>query len=203
MAFNQLVDAAIVGSINTVLWVLIVARLIQRRRKMPLDAVSSDSITAPRAEEALLFVSFSLALYYLVFATWMIRPPLSGPHLFDPAPWSAVVGVTGAAASLGLVAWAYRVFGSWRLLARVDANHELITDGPFALIRHPIYTGIVGAYVSTLLVVPTIGFLIAVLLIALSHDVRARVEERVLTEAFGSRYSTYLGDTKRFIPGLY
>lgn len=203
MAVSVLADAAIVGSINTALWVLIVARLLERRRTIPADADSSDGITAPRANAVLLFVSVSLAVYYLVFAAWMIRPHLSGPYLFDPTPWSAVVGIIGAAVSLGLVVWAYRVFGSWRLLARIDPDHELITDGPFALIRHPIYTGIVGAYLSTFLVVPTVGFLIAVLLIALSHDVRARVEEGVLTEAFGTRYSTYRGDTKRFIPGLY
>lgn len=203
MAFNQLADAAIVGSINTVLWVLIVARLIERRRKLPAAAVSSDSITAPRADAVLLFVSAALAFYYLVFGAWMIRPQFSGRYLFEPAPWSAVVGIIVAVASLGLVAWAYRVFGSWRLLAQIDADHELITDGPFTLIRHPVYTGIVGAYVGTFFVVPTIGFLIAVLLIALTHDIRARVEEGVLTTAFGSRYSTYIGRTNRFIPGVY
>ena len=102
-----------------------------------------------------------------------------------------------------LVAWAYRVFGSWRLLAQIDADHELMTDGPFRYVRHPIYTGIVGAYLGTLFVVPTAGCLIAVLLIMVSHDIRGRVEEGVLTEAFGNRYSVYVDRTKRFVPGLY
>jgi len=203
MAFNQLVDAAIVGAINTALWVLIVARLLERRRKVSAAAVPTDSITAPRADAVMLFVAVSLAFYYLVFAAWLISPQFSGPYLFDPASSSAVVGIVVAVASLALVTWAYRVFGSWRLLARIDVDHELITEGPFTLIRHPIYTGIVGAYISTFFVVPTIGFLIAVVLIMVSHDVRARVEEGVLTNAFGTRYSAYLGHTKRFIPGLY
>lgn len=203
MAFNQLVDAAIVGAINTALWVLIVARLLERRRKLSAAVGPTDSITAPRADVVMLFVSVSLAFYYLVFGAWLIGPQFSDPYLFDPAPWSAVVGIVVAVASLALVTWAYRVFGSWRLLARIDADHELITEGPFTLIRHPIYTGIVGAYISTFFVVPTIGFLIAVMLIMVSHDVRARVEEGVLTKAFGARYSAYLGHTKRFIPGLY
>lgn len=200
MAFDRGIDAAIVGAVSIVLWTMILLRLFAGRRHAPEE---TPSVVAPHANTVLRFVSLSLAVYYLVYVVWLIRPGASGPYLFDPAPWSAVIGLVLAAASLALIGWTFVVFGSWRLLAQIDEDHVLVTDGPFGLMRHPIYTGIVGAYISTLFIVPTVGFLIAVLLIAISHDVRARVEEGVLVAAFGDRYTSYLDHTKRFVPGVY
>ncbi|MGW0250938.1 methyltransferase family protein [Nocardia goodfellowii] len=199
MAFSRPLDIAIVGAINAVLLLVIFGRIlvgVRSRSPEPADGPR-------RADPVVVWVIVAMALYYAVFAAWIVRPGLAGPLLVDPRPWSAISGIVLATASTALIVWTFLVFGSWRLRAEIDADHELMTGGPFALIRHPIYTGVIGAYASTLLVVPRAGFLAAVLLIVVTHDVRARTEEGVLRKAFGQRYTTYSDHTKRFVPALY
>ncbi|WP_067538441.1 methyltransferase family protein [Nocardia crassostreae] len=204
MAFSRLVDIGIVGAINSSLLLVILVRMVVgRRTRPPARTDSAGTVTAPRADAVLVAATASMVIYYLVFGAWVIRPSLAGPYLADPRPWSASVGIVLALLSTALIVWAFTVFASWRLRAEIDENHELMTEGPFGLVRHPIYTGLVGVYASTLFVVPTVGFLIAVVLIAVVHDYRARTEEGVLRSVFGNRYTSYIGHTKRFVPGVY
>ncbi|MEU8894908.1 isoprenylcysteine carboxylmethyltransferase family protein [Nocardia sp. NPDC048505] len=199
MAFNRPLDIAIVGAINAVLLLVIFGRIL-----IGVRSRSPESAAGPRrADPVVVWVIVTMALYYAVFAAWIVRPGLAGPLLVDPGPWSALAGIALAVASTALIVWTFLVFGSWRLRADIDEDHELMTGGPFALVRHPIYTGVIGAYASTLLVVPRAGFLVAVLLIVVAHDVRARTEEGVLRAAFGRRYTAYIDHTKRFVPAVY
>ncbi len=95
------------------------------------------------------------------------------------------------------------VFRSWRLRAALRADHQLCTEGPFAVVRHPIYTALDVVGVASLLMVPnglTLGGLVLNVLVG---DIRARAEERLLLAAFGDRYAAYMARTRRCIPGLY
>lgn len=121
-----------------------------------------------------------------------------------PSSWPLeLVGAATIASGLVLVAWAYTVFDSFRFRAVVGAGHELCTRGPFALLRHPVYTGLIMVYVGSFLLVPRLLFGVQAVANAIAYDYRARVEEGVLAEAFGSDYERYAGRTRRFIPGLY
>jgi protein-S-isoprenylcysteine O-methyltransferase Ste14 len=202
VAFNHAIDIAIVSAIQAVLLLVLFGRILIGFRTRP-SAPAESAVATPRADAVVGSVIITMAIYYAVFAAWVVRPSLAGPHIVDLGSWFAILGIVLALASIALIVWTFIVFGSWRLRAEIDEDHELMTGGPFTLIRHPIYTGVMGTYASTLLVVPRVGFLVAVLLIALAHDWRARTEEGVLRTAFGDRYSTYIGRTKRFIPVIY
>ncbi|NNH71357.1 isoprenylcysteine carboxylmethyltransferase family protein [Nocardia uniformis] len=203
MAFNRSIDIGIVGAIHSVLLLVIFGRMLIGLRTRPPARVESAVTTAPRADAAVASAIIAMVVYYAVFTAWVVRPSLAGPLIIDPAPWSAISGIVLAVASIALIVWTFMVFGSWRLRAEIDSDHELMTGGPFTLIRHPIYTGVIGTFASTLLVVPRVGFIVAVLLIVVAHDWRARTEEGVLRTAFGDRYSIYIGHTKRFFPVIY
>ena len=95
------------------------------------------------------------------------------------------------------------VFRSWRLRAVLTEAHELCTEGPFSVVRHPIYTGLVGVAVATMLVAPNGATAAGFVLNLLVGDRRARAEERLLLAAFGERYAAYMARTKRFLPGVY
>lgn len=113
------------------------------------------------------------------------------------------VGAALIAVGGGVSLWTLWVFRSWRLRAELGADHELCTDGPFTLVRHPIYTAMVLLAFGTAIWVPnglTIG---AILGIAWVGDQRARAEEALLLTAFGERYRQFVGRTRRFIPGIY
>ncbi len=95
------------------------------------------------------------------------------------------------------------VFRSWRLRAVLTEAHELCTEGPFSVVRHPIYTGLVLVGVATLLVTPNVATVAGFVLNLIVGDLRARAEERLLLAAFGERYAAYMARTKRFLPGVY
>lgn len=94
------------------------------------------------------------------------------------------------------------VFRSWRLRAVLTEAHELCTEGPFSVVRHPIYTGLMAVGVATLLVAPNVLTAAGFLLNVLVGDLRARTEERLLLAAFGERYAAYMARTRRFVPRL-
>ena len=152
------------------------------------------------------------ALFYLTFLPRVLGraaepAPPAGPlngrrvrFLFPPLPLAGALVMLAAAA---LAAWTVAVFRSWRLRARVEAGHELSTDGSFRFVRNPIYLGMDLLAAGTFLWVPTPIVLAGMLLVFLGGDLRARAEEKVLRAAFGDRYRDYAARVKRFVPGVY
>ncbi len=106
-------------------------------------------------------------------------------------------------ASAGLAAWTLAVFRSWRLLPRIEDQHELCTAGPFRWVRHPIYLAMDLLAAGTWLWLPTAPVAASAVLVAVAGDVRGRGEERQLAAAFGSAYDRYRRRVRRFVPGLY
>jgi len=102
-----------------------------------------------------------------------------------------------------LILWALVFFRSWRFRAKLDQGHQLATEGPFRLLRHPIYMGLNLLALGTAVWVPSAVVWIAFLLMVLGSDLRARSEETILAQAFGSTYAAYFRRTSRFIPGVY
>jgi protein-S-isoprenylcysteine O-methyltransferase Ste14 len=113
------------------------------------------------------------------------------------------VGAAVIALAAALMCWAVASFHSWRFRAKLDEGHQLTTDGPFGLMRHPIYMGMNLLALGTAIWIPSIPVWIGFVLMAIGGDIRARSEEVVLTRAFGAAYTDYSAHTRRFIPGLY
>jgi protein-S-isoprenylcysteine O-methyltransferase Ste14 len=115
-------------------------------------------------------------------------------------------GVLGAvlhAAATLLIAWSILVFRSWRLLPAIDSGHELCMVGPYRFVRHPVYVALDLLGLGAAIWVPKPIVLTGALLMLVAGEGRARVEERVLTEAFGERYLAYMRRVARVIPGIY
>jgi protein-S-isoprenylcysteine O-methyltransferase Ste14 len=92
----------------------------------------------------------------------------------------------------------------WTVRARVVQGHELITNGPYAIVRNPIYLGMFGLMVATGLAVCRWWALVMALFIFLVGNwIRIRAEERLLREAFGSRFDDYARRVPAFVPSIY
>lgn len=112
----------------------------------------------------------------------------------------AVVGVVSIVAATAV----RRAMGSaWRTGTDPEAPEPLVVDGPFALVRNPVYTTMMGMALAAALLVPTtLGVLaVVVLVVALELQTRA-VEEPHLRRLHGSRYAAYAARVGRFVPGL-
>jgi len=92
--------------------------------------------------------------------------------------------------------------GNWSGRATVKEGHELIVNGPYALARHPIYTGFLLALVGSLMAVPRwcgiAGFIVIVAALAL----KMTQEERLMGQTFPQAYPAYRKRVKAVIPGI-
>lgn len=110
-----------------------------------------------------------------------------------------------AALSVWLVAAAVRHLGrQWAVAARLIEDHKLIMTGPYAYVRNPIYTGMLGMLIATGLAREHLVLLImGIVLFMIGLVIRVRVEEKLLRAAFGAEFEAYAKRVPAVIPGIY
>jgi len=114
------------------------------------------------------------------------------------------LGVPLALGSAWLVLSAVRLLGRhWSLEARLLPGHRLVRDGPYARVRHPIYSGMLGLFIGTgLSLTPLPVLLVAVGVYLLGTRLRTRSEERLLRRQFGEEYVRYSREVPSLVPRL-
>ena len=110
--------------------------------------------------------------------------------------------VSIASVWLGLAA--VRMLGKqWSYEARVIEGHQLITQGPYAWVRHPIYTAMLGKLLaSNFAFGHWLGLVIAGTVFVLGTLIRIRSEEKLMRATFGEQYEAYARRVPVFVPGL-
>ncbi|PYX88154.1 MAG: isoprenylcysteine carboxylmethyltransferase family protein, partial [Acidobacteria bacterium] len=99
--------------------------------------------------------------------------------------------------------WARYTLGqNWSSKVTIKVEHELIRNGPYAYVRHPIYTGILLALVGTALAMAEWRAVIAVMLAWFSFYTKARIEESMLSQEFGAAFAEHCQHTGFFLPRL-
>ena len=120
-------------------------------------------------------------------------------------PMFAFAGVVLFVAGLLLRWWAIITLGRFFTVdVTIEKDHELVERGPFRVVRHPSYTGVLLAFVGFALSLRNwAAMLIMLLPIFAAFIHRMNVEEDALSRALGSRYADYMRRTKRVVPFLY
>ena len=115
-----------------------------------------------------------------------------------------VAGIVLAGAGVLVTFAAQGAMGaSWRIGVDERERTELVTGGPFALVRNPIYAAMIPTSVGLALLVPNVLALVAVAALALALELQTRlVEEPHLLESHGSSYADYAARVGRFVPGV-
>jgi protein-S-isoprenylcysteine O-methyltransferase Ste14 len=152
---------------------------------------------APHAIALLVAHALAVMVLYAAVALAAVDPPR---WLARPRP---ALGAASIAIGVGFAAWALVVFRSYRLSAQLERGHRLCTEGPFRIVRHPIYLAFDLLALGTLLWVPTAPVLAGAVLTVVVADLRARQEERLLGAAFGEPYAAYRARVARTIPFVY
>jgi protein-S-isoprenylcysteine O-methyltransferase Ste14 len=116
----------------------------------------------------------------------------------------AAAAIAILAASLYLAFAAVQTLGrQWSLAARLIRDHQLVDTGPYAHVRHPIYTSMLGMLIGTALAVSSWPALLAGSAVLVLGTVwRIHVEEQLLLAAFGDAYRRYSRAVPAFIPRL-
>jgi protein-S-isoprenylcysteine O-methyltransferase Ste14 len=105
---------------------------------------------------------------------------------------------------LALSVWARTHLGrNWSGTVTVKQEHELIRGGPYAYVRHPIYTGLLFALIGTAIVRGEWRGVLAVLIAFAALWRKLRLEERWMIETFGDEYRRYRERTAALIPFIF
>lgn len=159
--------------------------------------VRAQSLTARILNIALGFLGFLMLGY-----SWFDRGWLA--LRFVPASESfSVAGFLVTLAGASFAAWARLTLGAnWSGRPSVKAGHELVVKGPYALARHPIYTGLLLAVAGTALAVGRWRAVIGFVLIGLAFAAKIAHEERLMMQTFPDSYPGYRKRVKALVPGL-
>jgi protein-S-isoprenylcysteine O-methyltransferase Ste14 len=112
------------------------------------------------------------------------------------------VGLALWALGLAVGLWAGQAIGSYGAVSGVTVDHQLVSDGPYRYMRHPIYTALSAVAVGTTLVFRSYLLLGVAAFSAVTHLWWASAEERLLAspDGLGHVYDTYASHTGRFLP---
>jgi protein-S-isoprenylcysteine O-methyltransferase Ste14 len=118
-------------------------------------------------------------------------------------PLIVVSGLALQAGAILLAVWARRHLGrNWSGAITQTVDHQLVQSGPYRLVRHPIYSAMLGLFIGTALVSGELHALIAVTVIVIAYWRKVRLEERHLRTVFGARYDEYRHGTWAVVPYL-
>jgi protein-S-isoprenylcysteine O-methyltransferase Ste14 len=102
-----------------------------------------------------------------------------------------------------LAIWARFYLGeNWSSAVSIKVGHQLIRSGPYAWVRHPIYSGLILAAIGTALVRGEIRGALAIVLLWYAFSVKTRMEEVFMRKTFGPDYEAYSASTGALVPRI-
>ena len=114
---------------------------------------------------------------------------------------SAIVGSILTWMGIGLAIWArYHLAEYWSARITIKQDHQLIRTGPYARLRHPIYSGIILAAIGSAVVIDQWRCVLGVCLVLIGYCIKARKEETMLTQQFGDAFREHQKQTGFLIP---
>lgn len=144
---------------------------------------------------------------YLLILLPPILPPsvsLAQYRFLPPSPLWIAAGLSLQVSCFALAVWARRNLGSnWSGRVEIKVDHLLVRSGPYRLLRHPIYTAVVGMAAGSALTLGKMHALLAVAFILIAYIRKIRLEESTLYQAFGPAYDDYRRATWGLVPGLF
>jgi protein-S-isoprenylcysteine O-methyltransferase Ste14 len=157
--------------------------------------IAARRVKVARTTESPVYRFFRLLLliitFTLLFARW-IAVGFLGWHFFPQTQLLAYVGFASALGGLGIAICARVSLGQYwsdKIVLKID--HELIRSGPYARMRHPIYSGVLLGVAGTALVVNQWRGVLAFLLLLINYTVKANREDKILAGAFPSDFAEH------------
>jgi protein-S-isoprenylcysteine O-methyltransferase Ste14 len=168
-----------------------------------------EGVRAKRAEtresgsERLAHVLMMGTAFYLV-AIYDARIGKLNWRFMSERVWVTYLGVALAFAGVGFAIWARHHIGKyWSARVSIVSEHKLIRTGPYARLRHPIYTGMLTALAGTALVVGEYRALVGLGIALFGFATKARKEEAYLAARFGREFEDHRRRTGFLLPKIF
>ncbi len=165
-------------------------------------AVSKRTVQRQSPESRLTQAALVVFGFYLIFApvVWLHLPALKRA-VFPADNTTAWIGLGLVMAGMLFSFWARAVIGrNWSGTVTLKEDHELVRRGPYRLVRHPIYTGLIVAGIGTAVIyLRPLGF-VGVLVVAAGLWNKLQMEEQFMVQQFGEEYRQYRRRVRALIP---
>jgi protein-S-isoprenylcysteine O-methyltransferase Ste14 len=167
------------------------------------------AITAASAKRPLRREPTASRLYHLLLTTAVfallfrsdMRPAQLGWRILPTSPRIAYIGLGLTVLGAAFAIWARFALGTnWSASVTVKENHSFVQRGPYRLVRHPIYAGLLLAMFGTAVVYGEAGCFLALVLAFVGWWLKARREEEFMTQQFGEDYRCYQKNVRQLIP---
>jgi protein-S-isoprenylcysteine O-methyltransferase Ste14 len=146
---------------------------------------------------------FICLIAIVLLLTTRIPLPWLYLQLWPVGFWPFWLGAAVIIAGLLFAVWAREHLGrNWSSSVTIKQGHELIASGPYAVVRHPIYTGILTGFVGMAIALSQVRGFIAFALFFLAFWIKLRMEEQWMRSEFGEAYATYAHQTAALVPYL-
>ena len=191
--------SAVMAATNALAWVLW-SRWERPGYDLELRARVEPLPLLGRGGDLIQVVPFVYPVLVAVAPGWAYEGWLNWSTGIDLALQAAGLGLWALGIAVGL--WAAHAMGGYGAVSGVTVDHQLVTDGPYRYVRHPIYTAMIAITVGTTLVFRSYLLLALTVLSIVTHLWWAAGEEKLLgsPEGLGDDYRTYASRTGRFLP---
>jgi protein-S-isoprenylcysteine O-methyltransferase Ste14 len=177
-------------------WFIFAGTFLLRKK----SASAADKTSAPRSLLGIVLQGLGFGMVWGLHRTPLFSPLIDSQYVLNIV--FQVIAVVLAAGSVWIANSAIRELGKqWSLQARLIEGHKLVTGGVYQIVRHPIYTAMLGKLLATGIIISHwLVVLIAVVIFIIGTLIRTRSEEKLLRDAFGKDYEEWAARVPGFIP---
>lgn len=131
-------------------------------------------------------------------------PGLTGWFLPERLHYLVAAGAVIQALFVLLAVWARRHLGSnWSGSVRIGEGHQLVRTGPYRILRHPIYTAMLGMFLGTAISSSQYHALLGFVILIFAYLRKTRMEEEILGQTFGAEYESYRRESWALVPFVF
>jgi protein-S-isoprenylcysteine O-methyltransferase Ste14 len=152
----------------------------------------------------------ALGLYLLFADGVMLAGPDTGLYRWIDRPiipvnlQNVLAGFLAVLCGIAFTVWARLTLGSnWSGVITLKEDHTLVRRGPYHIVRHPIYTGLLLALLGSALERGRVGSLLGVVVCGFGLWLKSRTEEQFMVQRFGEQYVRYRREVKALVPFLF
>jgi protein-S-isoprenylcysteine O-methyltransferase Ste14 len=171
-----------------------------------IKGASTKAKTTQRIEPAASRILRAVVVLIVIVLLSTTRIPLRWLYLqlWPSGIWPFWIGAAVTIGGLLFAVWAREHLGSnWSRAVTIKQGHELITSGPYAVVRHPIYTGILAGFLGTAIALSQVRGFLGFVLVFLVFWAKFRMEEEWMRSQFGETYANYAQQTAALVPYLF